>query len=79
MNFSTRFVRALQRDLRAKDHCGLRRENATVSVRQRNFAIFRLTRAALAAQLTHRFNQKEQPVHARVTIHRYASHNLSNT
>src|SRR5947209_17767737 len=64
---------ALQRGLRAKDHCGLGRENPAVAVRQRNFAIFYLTRAALAAQLTHRFDQKEQTVHARVTIRQSAT------
>jgi ABC-type uncharacterized transport system substrate-binding protein len=56
----------------------LGRENPAVAVRQRNFAIFHLTRAALAAQLTYRFDQKEQPVHAWVTIRKSATIGVSS-
>ena len=42
-------------------------------MRQRDFAIFHLTRAALAAQVTHRLDQKEEPVHARMTIRQSAA------
>ena len=42
-------------------------------MRQRNLAVFHLSRAAFAAQLAYRLDQEEQPVHARVTIRKPAT------
>ena len=52
----------------AEDDCALRRQHAAIAVRDRGFGSRHLTRAALAAQLSHRLDQQEQPVHARVAV-----------
>src|SRR4029079_6136107 len=58
----------LQSSLRAKNDSGLGRQDSAIAMRQRNLAVFHLTPAALATKLADPFDQKEQPVHAGMTI-----------
>src|SRR5439155_18537681 len=57
-----------KRRLRAEDDGALRGQHAAIAVRDRGPAIGDLARAALAAQLARRLDQKEQAVHAGMAI-----------
>src|SRR4029078_11505592 len=61
------------RGLRPENDGGLRRQNAAIAVRQRDFAVFHLTRTAFAAKLAQRLDQKEQPVHPWMTVRKSAA------
>src|SRR5438132_6894257 len=53
---------------RPEDDRALRRQHAAIAVGDRGLAIGNLTRTGFAAQLPHRLDQQEQPVHAGVAI-----------
>src|SRR5271166_4317949 len=53
---------------RSQDDRALRRQHAAIAVSDRGLAIGDLTGTGFAAQLPHRLDQQEQPVHAGVAI-----------
>ena len=63
----------LDRRVVAQQHGRLRREHAAVAVRDGDVRVGDLALAALAAQLAHRLDEREQAVHARVAVRQAAA------
>src|SRR5713101_1504618 len=58
----------LHRRLRPQNYRALRRQDAAIAVRDRGFRAGHLACAGIAAQLPHRLDQEEEPVHAGMAI-----------